>query len=963
MHKKNKKKKSNSDSELHKILQESESKNIKFDKTLVVIEPLKEYMYEVFNIIFSDKNYKDINNKIYKITNYNQFKEYCLVLNSQYIEKNNKDNDISIIKINQNKPTQLYKLCQNDETLTISPNGIFAKTSKIGNYSTFQEDHYNNIIADSLIIDGNFYFEIKILELGDNTDMFIGFIRYDSQIKVNENYRHFPINYFNENENEKNEKQFVDGCCLDLNEKIIYDKKYNIINKNEDELHNNKKEKFIQRGDVITVEIDFIKNKVKFYINGNLVLKENDSMYKGPNIAYQPAISLSSNKEIQINFGGVYQEKHKLKKISMIDKKQSNKNNLEKIVKIYINIIKKDILKIINHEQIQLIDSLYFFEPIFNFFGQVVLKDEHIVKQYIFKFLYSDNIRTNEDKINDNPSYIMNYNYTFLELVILRLNREEQEKTIIFLLNCLSEDIKYLANNCKINIEWSKNVSLYNFLLNKNLIKDLLFGERCNINKINTNKKIIRMQLHLIFQPFFCVTLDYKDILKEVVDKKEKIEEINGSKKNYIDKLFEFYKRSILEHLEEIDFKIIIQVFTELINTLLDFEIKNKNENLNEIEILLNNNKKNNNSINNKINNEIEKNKGLLYEDNFKEKLRIKTDIFKSKYRDIFFDFIFDLYNINIQSGIFNFIITILFPLLNLYNNTIKYEKFSNLINDNILNVIPFFQRHENKFLKCNLGCFLSKNVNRNLFNEKIKNKNILLEIKRKYNFSSFLNELIINLISLFSESLSRLFKYNKLKKKLVKQIKDHGMDGDTSNMFIFEIISLFLNENYSNILTTALNNLIPFILKNIENNFYLFLPVKFMKGLQFFILYFFNFYEIEEYYNIFINNSNYTLNQDLLILYIKLINIKLSYKDIREENFIGDDIMGLYNLFDFLKKSSKKNELIKFFYKKEDFEKFFDYINDYHLKRKELSKYRYDFEYYCNKLIIEILISMKIIT
>ena len=310
------------------------------------IKYLKDTSYELFDTIFNDIELKNIKTEKVVIEDYEDFRNFQIDLNSDYLEKikkfeYNDKNHFSIIKEIPYKPTRLRKIYLEDQNITISPNGIYARTNSFENDSSLA--HYINIIGNAIIIDGHFYYEIKILELGENTDLFFGIISIDSQIFKNKEFRKYPIN------------EFKDGYAINLN--------------NYYELENSDEKKLIKEGDSILIEINLKDdNYINFYINGKNIKNNNAKLEIEDNIGYYPAFSLSNEKEIQVNFGGVYNLSYVLKCGNLLNEKPiCSYNNSRKIVSCYLEIIENNLIKIINHPQIPFNESINYFYPMLHF--------------------------------------------------------------------------------------------------------------------------------------------------------------------------------------------------------------------------------------------------------------------------------------------------------------------------------------------------------------------------------------------------------------------------------------------------------------------------------------------------------------------------------------------------------------------------------------------------------------------
>ena len=145
--------------------------------------------------------------------------------------------------------TKLRKLHEEDGAIIISPNGHFVRTSEIKINSNSSLERYNTVIANSLILKGVYYYEIKILELGNNSDICFGIIGKDCDFMNNKRYKNFPLCEFED--------------CYGFN--CFNDRAINPSN-------------HLKVGTVISIKVDLNKNKIFIYFNGeNLTVKVNTS--------------------------------------------------------------------------------------------------------------------------------------------------------------------------------------------------------------------------------------------------------------------------------------------------------------------------------------------------------------------------------------------------------------------------------------------------------------------------------------------------------------------------------------------------------------------------------------------------------------------------------------------------------------------------------------------------------------
>ena len=502
-------------------------------KPLTNIKYLRDNSYDLFNEIFSSMEFENIQNEKIKINDYNDFYNFQLNLNANYkpsikfFDYENKLN-VNIVKEIPYKSTKLRKLHEEDGAIIISPNGHFVRTSEIKINSNSSLERYNTVIANSLILKGVYYYEIKILELGNNSDICFGIIGKDCDFMNNKRYKNFPL------------CEFEDCYGFNLNN-CFNDRAINPSN-------------HLKVGTVISIKVDLNKNKIFIYFNGEN-LGNNSINIKNSNLGYYPAFSLSSGKEIQVRFGGIYNLFLYFKTSNQIDAKPiCQYNNLENIVSCYMEIVDKCLIKIMNHKQISFNESIRFFYPMITFFANIAFNDEYIMKQYILKYMYKNYLENKDIEI------FFNVRYIFLYLIITNIDKSKQQESILFLLNCLSEDIKNYSYITSLNNKiptFLLLIKLYNYFLNRNLFREILFPE--GIISDNVSKKI-KLQIFYIFQSI----------------------KITG---NEYSRIFDF---NIMELAKEkmkkfINNKYYIECFSDLIETLLGLNIENSNIKTNKI--------------------------------------------------------------------------------------------------------------------------------------------------------------------------------------------------------------------------------------------------------------------------------------------------------------------------------------------------------------------------------------------
>ena len=851
-------------------------------KTMTNIKYFKDISYYLFDEIFSNMEFENLKGEKVKINDYEDFYNFQKNLNSNY-NTNIKFFDyknkmcVNVLKEIPYKATKLRKMFEEDGALTISPNGHFVRMSEMVEESVSSLEHYNTVIGNSLILKGVYYYEIKILELGDNTDMCFGIIARNSDFINNKKYKNFPL------------CEFEDCYGFNLNNTFI------------DKYEN---EKLLSVGIIISIKVDLNKGKIYMYFNGEKI-NNNSINIRDKTLGYYPAFSLSSGKEIQVKFGGMYNLYMYFKTSNQIDAKPiCQYNNLESIVCCYMKILENCLIKIINHEQILLNDSNRFFYPMLNFFSKIAFNDEYIMKNYILKIMIK-NFYENKD-----IEKFFDEKYTFLYLIILNIDKSKQQKSILFLLDCLSEEIKNDSYILKLNDTIPNtllNIKLYNYFLRKKLFREILFPKGAR-NDIVYNS--IKLQLYYIFQSL-------------------KVFEIS------LEKIYPYnIIESVKEKMEKFNNKYYLECFSELIETLLGLKLENKNTQLNKIDELIKkvktiNKEKEEDSEGNIITNKIENindfellEKYLLEEPKNNEVLSKNENYYQSfiknrnfqdnPYRIIFFDLINENIKNDSEINIYNVTSTIYIPLINLYNIYYEMENSYNYSNENILSFLPFLFSEQN-----NLNNFNSKQyvgellmINRNIKNslKDIIDDNILSQElhKKQYNISSYLIQLLIKLSSFFEDELFE-FNYclqNGEFRKIIKIWKVQKENFKINN-FIGNIQKLILlNNDYNmNIVNRALDSLIPYFIQLKNNEFYLFLPFKFINMLKFLIKIFI--------YNFFISSDKKILKCENIKKLIQLF-VDMNLKLVLDENASGkfflnilENIKFLYNMLKLIKEKN----------------------------------------------------------
>ena len=855
-------------------------------KSMANIKYFRDTSYYLFNEIFSDMEFVNMQGEKIKINDYNDFYNFQLNLNANYksfikfFDYKNKLS-VNIVKEIPYKATRLRKLHEEDGAITISPNGHFVRTSEIKIASNSSLEHYNTVVANSLILKGVYYYEIKILELGNNTDMCFGIIGRDCDFVNNKKYKNFPL------------CEFEDCYGFNLNN-CFYDR-------------NSDSSKQIKIGTIISIKVDLNKSKIFIYLNGEN-LGNNSINIKNSNLGYYPAFSLSSEKEIQVRFGGIYNLFLYFKTSNQLDAKPiCQYNNLENIVSCYMEIVGNCLIKIINHQQISHNDSIRFFYPMITFFANIAFNDEYIMKQYILKFMYKNYLE------NKDIEKFFNERYNFLYLIINNIDKSKQQESILFLLNCLSEDIKnnlYITNFDDKIPKVLLLIKLYNYFLKKNLFKEILFPEGNLSDKVS---KEIKSQLFYIFQSIIITENEYYRIMPlDIMEiSKEKMKKFINNK-YYMDCL------------------------SELIETLLGLQLENSSIKTNKISELIkkmkvNTNKEKDSSDNKSqsFNKNIENSNDFEILENYLSKKNRNNNILSKEqvtlinnrkiednsYRKIFFELINESLENESKNNIYNLISTIYLPLINLFNKYYEIENSYNYSNKTILSYLPLLNMNdysnssESKFFNCdNLIFEQDKKIKiKDIFDKKILYQELH---EKQYNISSFLIKLLISLSSLFKDNLFDfdLYLQKNEYRRIIKSWK-LKLDFFKINKYIDNMSKLVLlnnDFNKNNIINISLNSLIPYFTELMSTNFYLLLPEKFINMVRFFIKFL--------AYHFFISNDSTSIknaNTKKLIQIFVDLNFKLLSDENTSSNFFFDaldNIKFIYNLLFLINEDLKEH-------------------------------------------------------
>ena len=833
-------------------------KNKKNPKT----KKLVDISCNLFDYIINNIKIKNYNNEWVTINGFKDFYDFQKNINHNYkssIPSFNyrKLKNISVIKNFPYEATKLIQINEKDSEIIIAPNKIFAKTLKLENKIESSLSHYINIIGNSLLVDGISYFEVKILSLGEDTDLFLGIISNNSVLFSKNEYKNISIS------------QFEDGYSIDLN--------------NHYELQKNKIKYLVKEGDIITILVDLIKYKIHFFINGEKI--KNIILIEQKNCGYYPAFSLSSDKEIQVNFGGDYKLKYNSNEGNRIDIKPISKlNNLASIISYYMSIIKSEndkikINKIINHPQITNNESLRLFYPMLQFFGNYVFRDEYIIKKYILKFFYEDYKNENDKDIYE----FFDKKIKFLKLIIQTIDLSKKKKAILFLLNRLAEQIKHYSYKEKKFEIWCNLIKLYNYFLKNKFIQQILFENNDDNIGVNNTHNEIKKQLYLIFQPIKIFDLYYPHHESDDFS-------------NITDKINDFLKN---EYYRVIDNKSLIQPFSELIDTLLAPVLKNQKDNSEDIHELINNNYSKSITFNDKDikydNFDILIKYLSLDKDNMKDdKINNKRSIQNNHYRIIWLDLIRDMYYSNSNEDKYNLLSTILVPLLFIFNKLYEKEITINIQDNQILSFLPTIGNYD--FLsRLSSKIFLSdESINNDFIKTKIYYYKFYFELyTKKYVISSYVLKIIINLFSFFDDDLYSYFNLENIIENSKLEFKKNE-ENINYNKYIykFQKLLLLLSDEYFKIIDKTINIIVPYLNELLENNFFLFLPINIINGIKFFVLYVFKYISINKKAN-FISKKNI----------VNLINnyIKLNFELFSSTVEVDYRVDALHNIAEFL--------------------------------------------------------------
>ena len=850
-------------------------------KSKIAFKYLKDTSYDLFNEIFSDMEFHNLKKENIKINNYEDFYRFQVELNSNYkpiIEDFDytKKANTKIIKEMPYKATKLRKLYEDDAAIIISPNGNFVRTLNIENTDDSTLSHYKTVIGNSLIRKGVYYFEIKILELGENKDLCLGIISRNCDLIKEKKYRQYPLNEF-------------DNC-------------YGINLNNIDSRTNFK----ISMGSVFSIKVDLKNRKLCIFFEGKK-FRENAIAIKDTTLGYYPAFSLSSGKEIQVKFGGTYTLDYYFEKPEQFDKRPiCQYNNLEKIVSCYMEIIENNIIKIINHNQISYVDSIRFFYPMISFFANIAFNDEYIMKEYILKYMYKNYYK------NKDIDELFDERYNFIYLIINNIKKGKRTKSILFLLDCLCEDIKncsYMNINKDSNEKRSLLIRLYNYFLNKNIFKEILFQEKENHNTIC---KRIKVQLLYIFQSIRLFGMDVNDYMYS---------------SSAIDQAYELLRKFINNDTQ-------VDAYSKLIETLIGIDSKNELYTMNQIDDLIyqvrlktrKERKDENEKVEQiniikeeKLDNYQILEKYVLNKNKDKEEINLDDEdlppnlksrkLENNPYRTSFLLLIKEMYDRKSDFDYYNFISTIFISLINSFYNHYEKENSSNYSNKQILSFLPLLWNDNNFLSNSNSDLFISDDfLNEGDKSKSLKNiiENKLLNNElytKKYNISSYILKYILILSSFFEKELFNfdLYLENGKHQNKIKRLQEK-YEYSKINTFIdnVEKLILFYNKFSIDYIKRAIDIFIPYFTELLNNNLYLLLPNNVINLFKLLIKFLFYCFFIYEDNKIFFYENTPKLIKLFVSYNFKVLNDSNANKSLYFE--ILDNIIFLYHSFELIK-------------------------------------------------------------
>ena len=185
----------------------------------------------------------------------------------------------------------------------------------------------------------------------------------------------------------------------------------------------------------------------------------------------------------------------------------------------------------------------------------------------------------------------------------------------------------------------------------------------------------------------------------------------------------------------------------------------------------------------------------------------------------------------------------------------------------------------------------------------------------------------------------------------LIEKIREEKIKNE-ENIYInnyaykYQNLLLLLSDDYCGIIYKFINILVPFLDEIINNNFYLFLPINIINGINFIVKYFFK-YNSLNYIDKFLSNNNII---SLINVYIKL-NLKLLGDNINKNNIVAGvkNISLLFDLLENFERNENKNSIIEenaqiikeqkliHFFKEEYFQILFHLFRDNYIKGDNL--------------------------
>ena len=734
------------------------SKNSK-KENLESVHSIQNSNYELLNFIFSKIEYDS------KVIN--SFFEYKKYINEILANFKPKIEKLNIENINEMKKTG--KIFSYSNSLTKIENCVniqynnyikyFSENVAIGS----NMNEFNNIRASTGIFKGKFVFEF--MPINDRLcESNVGFSLLTDLLE-----RKSTLG------KEKNSESF--GFILNSRKKI----KKSVLTPFGD---------FVNEGDVIGVCLDLDEGFCEIFINGIKYGKIFEKLNVDSNFVYYPTFSLHKNNGIFCNFGGVKKFEFEYKNYLPFDEIISKLNGVEIITIKFIEILKKNGIKILNDKKINEVIKLEIFRKILQFLFDVSFNDYYVISNYIFPFLMENEENFIIFKYNENYKINFEKFFEFLSLEILYYSYRKDLKKWKDLLNLfynlisynfiILEDLK--ENFIKKNLSFVFRSFYFNFFQYKIIFEEIETKYLENMNKIgneiNDNKMFIESIMNI--RNFVWKNNIKEEIINEQIEIFQKI--LNLS---FEDSSFKKHFKQIFNHFWccniETDLEL---VFFPLIKTFLE---SFKNKSVKDLNI--------NSWFKKKL---IKKNENLggtfdNLEKNFKKKIpnfeeiKNKSKNFISK---IFYDILIKLQK-NIDelikfSKYFNYFCKS--SNLNDIKNSCSHKLIFLLsnFNKNIYYFNPFYQKILNDFINILLDYFLF-----------LYEKNIIYFLPLKIIFIPF------NFMSIFNNEM--LFYQNEENLKFIDKLINFNLkllsDKLINNPFIREkllkyLILIFKDEN-----------------------------------------------------------------------------------------------------------------------------------------------------------------------